>query len=191
VQFLDFAIEGVEGGAERAWERVVLREERWPVRPNYAQVECGIEEGDLQAVAGRGISVRLWNAVDQTFESKAAEVVGHLRGGIRTPPERFDLRAEIAIAKNARQMGKRADGLEERHDAGIAKAQCRDPLPGGHGRLPQAVEGVLSEHTVMTDVLDFEELAIDLLAEVAGMREIVEPFSDTEVPRVIDRDLGS
>ena len=51
--------------------------------------------------------------------------------------------------------------------------------------------GVLGEHTVVTDVLDFEELAIDLLAEVAKMREIVEPFPDPEVPRVIDRDLGA
>jgi hypothetical protein len=40
-------------------------------------------------------------------------------------------------------------------------------------------------------MLYFEELAIDLLAEVAKMWEIAEPFPDPEVPRVIDRDLGS
>src|SRR6267142_1317369 len=98
VQLLDFAIEAVEGVPERAWKRVVLRQERRPVRPKDAQVEFGIEEGDLQSVAGGGISVRVRNAVDQTLESKAPEVVGHLRGGIGTAPERFDLRAEIAIA---------------------------------------------------------------------------------------------
>jgi hypothetical protein len=43
----------------------------------------------------------------------------------------------------------------------------------------------------MTDVLDFEEFAIDLLAEVAEMREIAESFPDPEVPGVIDGDLGS
>ena len=102
VQLLDFAIEGVEGGPERPWERVVFREERRPIRPKDAQVEFGIEEGDLQAIGGRGISVRVRNAVNQTLEAKAPEIVGHLRGGIRTPPERFDLRAEIAIAKTAR-----------------------------------------------------------------------------------------
>ena len=129
--------------------------------------------------------------MDQTLESKTPEVVGHLRGGIGTPPERFDLCAEVAIAKTARQMGKAADGLEERHDAGVAEAQSRDPLPVDHGRLLQTVKGVLGEHTVVTDVLDFEELAIDLLAEVAEMREIAESLPDPEVPRVIDGDLGS
>ena len=69
------------------------------------QVEFGIEVGDLQAVAGRGVSVRFRNAVDQTLESKAPEVVGHLRGRIRPPPERFDLGPEVAIAKTAWQMG--------------------------------------------------------------------------------------
>ena len=54
VQLLDFAIEGVEGGPERPWERVVFREERRPIRPKDAQVEFGIEEGDLQA---KGVAV--------------------------------------------------------------------------------------------------------------------------------------
>ena len=53
-------------------------------------------------------------------------------------------------------MGKAADGLEERHDAGVTEAQCRDPLAGDHGRLLQTVEGVLGEYTVVTDMLDFE-----------------------------------
>jgi hypothetical protein len=37
-------------------------------------------------------------------------------------------------------------------------------LPGDHGRLLQAVEGVLGEYAVMTDALHFEQLAIDLFA---------------------------
>src|SRR5947199_9493591 len=82
IQLLDFAIEDVEGGTERARERVVLRKERRPVRAKDAQVEFGVEEGDLQAVAGRSISVRVRNAMDQTLESKAPKVVGHLGGEI-------------------------------------------------------------------------------------------------------------
>lgn len=36
------------------------------------------------------------------------------------------------------------------------------------------MEIVLGEHTVMAEALDFEELAIDLLAEVAQKGEIVD-----------------
>ena len=48
VQLSDFAIEGVKGGPEGAWERVVLRGQSGPVRAKDAQVEFGIEEGNLQ-----------------------------------------------------------------------------------------------------------------------------------------------
>ena len=86
VQLLDFAIEDIEGGAECAWEAVVGGDQRRPIRAKDAQIEFGVEEGDLQAVAGRGIPVRFRNAMDQTLESKASKVVGHLRGRIRTTP---------------------------------------------------------------------------------------------------------
>src|SRR5216683_5633263 len=93
VQLLDFAIEHVEGDTEGAWQPVGLGEQRRPVGPKDAQIEFGVEEGDLQAVAGCGVSVGLRNAVDKTLESKAPEVVGHLGGRIRTTPEGFHLRA--------------------------------------------------------------------------------------------------
>src|SRR5262245_38490041 len=113
VQLLDFAIEDVECDTERAWERVVLWEQRGPVRSKDAHVEFGIEESDLQAVAGRGISVRVRNAMDQPLKSKAPKVVGHLGSGIRAPQERFHVRAEVVIAKAVRQMGKAGEGLQD------------------------------------------------------------------------------
>ena len=41
------------------------------------------------------------------------------------------------------------------------------------------------------DALDFEELAIDLLAEIAQMGEVAEAFPHPEVPRVVDGELGA
>lgn len=164
VQFLDFAIEYLEGGTERAWPVILLGEQRGPIGPKDTQIKFGVEEGDLETVAGRGIAVGLWHTVDQPLESKAAEVIRHLRGGIRATPEGFHLRAEVAIVKAARQMSKADDAVQERHDARIAEAQRGDPLPGDHGRLLKVVEGVLGEHAVMTDALHFEQLAIDLFA---------------------------
>jgi hypothetical protein len=164
VQLLDFAIEYIEGGTERAWQVILLGEQRRPVGSKDTQIEFGVEEGDLQAVAGRSISVGLRNAVDQALESKTSEIVGHLRGRIPPAPEGLDLRAKVAIAKAARQMGEADQGLQERHETRIAEAQRRDPLSGDDGRLLKAIEGVLGEHAVMTDVLDLEQLAVDLLA---------------------------
>ena len=66
--------------------------------------------------------------MNQPLETQPPKVVGHLRGGVGTTEQRFDVRAEVAIAESARQMGEGAEGLEERHDAGVAEAQRGDAL---------------------------------------------------------------
>jgi hypothetical protein len=49
--------------------------------------------------------------------------------------------------------GKADDGLQQRHDARIAEAQRRDPLPDDHSGLLEMVESVLGQDTVVTDAL--------------------------------------
>ena len=39
--------------------------------------------------------------------------------------------------------------------------------------------------------LDFQKLAIDLLPKIAQMREVGETFSDSEVARIVDGELGA
>ena len=143
---------------------VVVGEQRGPVRPEDAQIELGVEEGDFEPVAGGGVAMRLRNAMDQPLEAEPSQVVGHLGGGVRAPEERFDVGAEVAVAKAARQMGEGAEGLEQRHDARVAEAQRGDALAVFDGRALQPVERVLGQDAVVTDALDFEELAIDLVA---------------------------
>ena len=104
--------------------------------------------------------------MDEAFEPQPAQVVGHLRGGVRATEERFDVRAEVAVAEAARQMRKAGDGLKERHHARVAEAQRGGPLPGLDGGLLEPIERVLGQHALVTDAFDFEELAIDLVAQV-------------------------
>ncbi len=166
VEFVDFRVELVEGGAQRTGQLVVVGEQGGPLGPEDAQIELAVEEGDFEAVAGRGVAMRLRDAMDQAFEAQPPQVVGHLRGRIRAPEERCDLRAEVAVAEAAREMGEAGEGLEERHDARVAEAQGGRALAGFDGGLLEPVEGVLGQDALMTDALDFEELAIDLIAQV-------------------------
>jgi hypothetical protein len=167
VEFLNFGVEVVEGCPKRARQGIVLGEKRGPVRPEDAEVEFGVEEGDFESVAGSRVAVRVGNAMDQPLETQPPQVVGHLRGAVGAAEQRFDLRAEIAIAESARQMREGAESLEQGHDAGIGKAQRGDALTVCDRGVLSAIEGVLGQDTVVTDALDFEELAINLVAEVA------------------------
>jgi hypothetical protein len=67
VQFLDFEIELIEGCAKRTRQPVVIRRQRDPVRAKHTQIELGVEECDLQPIAGGGIPMRA-----TTLEANAA-----------------------------------------------------------------------------------------------------------------------
>jgi hypothetical protein len=45
------------------------------------------------------VTVPAGDAMDDPLESQAAEIVGHLRGGIRVPQQGFDLRVELAVTR--------------------------------------------------------------------------------------------
>ena len=80
MELLDLVIEDIEGGTERARQAIMLGEQRRPVGANDTQIHFGSEEGDLQAVTGRGIAVRPRNAVNQSLEPQSSEIVGHVSG---------------------------------------------------------------------------------------------------------------
>ena len=191
MDLLDFEIEMIEGRSEGAWYVIVFGEQRGPIGPENPDVELGIEEGDFEAVAGGCVAVRLRDAVDQALESESPEIVGHLGGGIRPARERFDVGPEVAVVEASRQMGKAAEGLEDGHDARVPKAKGRHALSQCDRRLLESIQAVLREHAVVTDALDFQELAIDLLPEVAQVGEVGEAFPYPEVARIVDRELGA
>jgi hypothetical protein len=60
-------------------------------------------------------------------------------------------------------------------------------VPGGP---LEPIERVLRKNALMADAFDFEELAINLVAELAQMRRVLETFVDVEVLRVVDRRFG-
>jgi hypothetical protein len=61
VEFLNLGVELIEHEAKRAGQRV-FGEQRRPVRTEDPKIELGIEEGDFEAVAGRGIAMGVRNA---------------------------------------------------------------------------------------------------------------------------------
>jgi hypothetical protein len=56
--------------------------------------------------------------------------------------------------------------------------------------MASSLDGLLGEDAVVPDAFDFEELAIDLVPEVAQVGQIRRGFGDEEDYRVVDRGLG-
>ena len=74
---------------------------------------------------------------------------------------------------------------------GSPKRRADTRCPNCDRRLLESIQAVLREHAVVTDALDFQELAIDLLPEVAQVGEVGEAFPYPEVARIVDRELGA
>jgi hypothetical protein len=48
--------------------------------------------------------MRLWNAMDQSFKSETAKVIGHLGRAVGPVQERFDVGPKIPVMEAPRQM---------------------------------------------------------------------------------------
>ena len=151
VDFADLGIEVIERGAQGARELVVDRQQGGPFRTQDAEVELGVEKGRFQPVRRGGIAVCVRHPVDQSLEAEPAQVIGHLRGGVRAAQEGFDVWTEVAVPEALREMREAGDRLTDRHDARIAEAQGRCPLPRLDGRLLEPIECVLRQHALVAD----------------------------------------
>ena len=96
MKFLDFGVEVFKGRAQTPGQVVALGQKGVPLGPEDAQIEFAVEERDFEAVAGRGVTMRLRNAMDQAFEAQTPKVIRHLGGAIGlawgSPKRRADTR---------------------------------------------------------------------------------------------------
>ena len=72
----------VKGSAKKRVSKVFFRKKRSPVRAQDPEIQLAIKEGDLQSVGSGGVSMTVWDAMNQSLETKSAQVIGHLCGRI-------------------------------------------------------------------------------------------------------------
>lgn len=90
-------------------DRIVRPQEPTHLLIDVPKRELGVEKGDVEAVGGGRVAMRLRDPMDQAFEAEAPQVVGHLSVGIRVST----CGRKSRFAKAAREMGKRAERLEQ------------------------------------------------------------------------------
>src|SRR5690349_6024327 len=129
-----------------------------------AQMNLGAEEGDAEAEASEGIAVGPGHSLDQAMQAEASQVVSHRAarvGGEVAAEQRRDLWTQVAVAEAGREVSEAAQGLEQRQDARVAKAQGRDALAVPLARSLELGEGILAQRAGVADALDGEHLLVD------------------------------
>ena len=143
IDLFNGGFELVKGSAQKRMYEAFIREERGPVWTQNTQIELAIEEGDFKPVGGDCVAMALRNAMNQSLETKASEVVGHLGRSVGGAEQSGHARAQVAIAEASRKMGKGGEGLQKRHYPGIAETESRSALSRLAGWSLYSIECVL------------------------------------------------
>jgi len=79
---------------------------------------------------------------------------------------------------------------EQRLDPRVGEPQGRNPLVGDHLGALDLPQGRFAEGAVVAELLDVEETSVGVEADLPQGGEVLQPFAEGEVPRVVDRGLG-
>ena len=150
--------------------RGFLWKKRGPVRAQNTEIELAIKECHPKSVRSDCVAMAFRDAVNQSFETKSSEVIGHLGGSVGGTKQGGYRGTKVTIPEASRKMGKGCKGLQERHDPGIAKAESGNTLSGLKCGSLHSIESVLGKNTLMADALYFEEFAIGLVPEIRQVR---------------------
>ncbi len=77
------------------------------------RVRLAEEEGDATAGHGEDVAVLSWEPLDETLEAEAAEVVGHLRGGVGGAAERGDALLTVHVGSRRTRPPEAAESREQ------------------------------------------------------------------------------
>ena len=189
-ELADFGIDAKERLLEWGRDWGLQLSQCGPPGTKNPQEDFAVEERDVQAIGSDSVAGRAWDPVDESLEPKPTEIVGHAARGIDgevEPQKGCHLRADVPVAEAMRQMSEATQGVEQGHDARIAKAQTGRAATRLSGRSLDAVQCFLGEDALMADPLNFQQLAIDLGPERAEVRKLVDALPDIEVTRIVDR----
>ena len=99
--------------------------------------------------------------------------------------------AQIGGAEALCELAEQDDGMQQRVDARIGKAQARGPLAAFSGRTVDGLECIFGEDAVVAQAFDLEQPAIGRKADLAQLGQVVQAFADAEVVAVVDGGLGA
>ena len=90
-------------------------------RNEQSVVDLGVGDGDADAIAGEGVVVGVWEAMDEAGQAQAAQVVGHLAGAVVAAEQSGDQGAQALVGETGCGEQRLAQCAGQGHDPRIAK----------------------------------------------------------------------
>ena len=113
-------------------------------------MDFGVEDGDAGAVGGEGVGVGVRDPFDEAVEAEAAQVVGHLVGGVVLAEESGDEPAKALVGEAGDGVDDAAEGAGQGHGAWVPEAQGSGSLALSVVGLVDALEERRADGTALT-----------------------------------------
>ena len=131
-------------------------------RSQDAGVDLGVEERHPKPLGGRDVGVGVRHPLDEPVEAEAAQVIGHLVGGVVPPEQPGDEPAKASVGEAGDGVDDHAQGAGQGHGAWIAEAQSSGSLAPSVVGLVGALEQRRADGTALTGTLDHKQAVVDL-----------------------------
>ena len=154
-------------------------------------MEFGVEDRDAGPVGGEGVGVGSGESFDEAVETEAAQVVGHLAGGVVGVEESGDEPAKASVGEAGDGVDDTAQGAGQGYGAWIAEAERSGSLALPCVGLMDALEERRADGTALTGTLDHKQTTVDLAGLVDQLAKVLEPGQDPEVGGLVDDGLDS
>lgn len=137
-------------------------------RLENTRVGLGEEESHAATPGCNDIAVLIWQALDEAFAAKSAQVIGHLAAGILRLAEMSSHQGpQTGIGKSHKQMTELAKSRKQSHDTGVAKAEPGSPLAVNSGRQDDLLQSRSADSTALAHALGVQETLVSLSANSA------------------------
>ena len=160
----------------------------------HAGVGSVVAQGDAQALVGDAVAMRVGDALDQSAQPQAAQVVGHAATTVvvrRQAGQRRHHLPQVAVPEALGTEAEGEQGGEQGLHARVAEAQRGGALAVDDARPVEVVELSGSDGAVVADLLDAQQASVGGEADLPEIIEVLQPSADIEVVGVVDHRLGA
>src|SRR3954462_9078205 len=171
------------------------------MRHNFG--ECGAQQSDIRAreeqrnaeAAGcELIPMAARNSFDDAVKAQAAEMVRHPASRVGDRIDTQHLRQQythFCIGKSLKLETEDSQHGQKRLHALIAKAECGGTLAIHFDRPYNLIKSILSDGTVVRDLLDVEQTSMGSKADLPQSGQVLPAFAEGEITRVVDGRFGA
>jgi hypothetical protein len=180
--------DGAECATHFDWGWGLVGLEQWT---EESSPDFGVENSDADAFSGQGVGIRSWCSFDESMESKAAQVITHLRRGVITPEESGDMPAKAFVREAGDGVDDETECTGQGHGALIPEAQGPGSLALPYVGLVDALKERRADGTALAGTFNAKQTVVDPAGAFDQLGQMLDSGQDAQVSGFINDGLDA